>query len=352
MPLKLVSPKPGRTPFYWVRGTYLGCYVERSTGTSHRRLAEQIRKRTERDIERGALAEPKGHGFAAAATAYMRAGGDPRFLAPLIRSFQHTPILHIDQVAIDNAAASLYPDASAATLNRQVYTPISAVLKRAGIERQIKRPKGWRGRRLTTWLSPEQAIAAFKATDLISAPAATRAEFRILLIVLLYTGMRLGDSLKELVWERVELPPPNGPEKSGTVYLPVTKSGEPRQVHLPPIVVAALEQHPRGVQRHGRVFRFHDGGRLRDMFDMTMERAGIILPPRVAFHVFCHTYGTWMRRYGGLDTHDLVKTGRWADAGSADRYAHVVVHEMARRADLLPIAADLLPLGGARRKAG
>src|SRR5829696_6622546 len=135
--------------------------------------------------------------------------------------------------------------------------------------------------------------------------------------------MRLGDSLKELVWERVELPPPNGPEKSGTVYLPVTKSGEPRQVHLPPIVVAALEQHPRGVQRHGRVFRFHDGGRLRDMFDMTMERAGIILPPRVAFHVFCHTYGTWMRRYGGLDTHDLVKTGRWADASSADRYAHV-----------------------------
>ncbi len=329
MPIKLVAPKPGRTPYYWVRGTYLGCYVERSTGTGDRRLAEKIRKHVEQDIQRGAFAGASGHGFAAAATAYMKAGGDRRFLAPLIKRLQHTPIGDIDQVTIDNVARSLYPNGSAATLNRQVYTPISAVLKHAGVERKIKRPKGWRGRKLTTWLTPEQAFAAFAATDGIAAPAATQAEFRLLLVTLCYTGMRLGDALG-LTWDRIDL-------ASATAHLPITKNGEPRLAHLPPVLIEQLRHHYHSGDRAGRVFRPHNGGRLRDLLAMTMEGAGVTLPPRVAFHVFCHTWATWMRRIAGLDTQDLLRTGRWADVGSADRYAHVVVHEMARRADLLPV---------------
>jgi hypothetical protein len=62
-----------------------------------------------------------------------------------------------------------------------------------------------------------------------------------------------------------------------------------------------------------------------------MERGDI----RVLFQVFCHTWATWMRQHGGLDTFDLVRTDRWTDPESADRYAHVVVSEQARRADLL-----------------
>ena len=82
---------------------------------------------------------------------------------------------------------------------------------------------------------------------------------------------------------------------------------------------------------------FHAGGRLRDMLKMALDAAGVVLPRRVAFHVFCHTWGTWMRQHGGLDTYDLLKTDRWTDPDSADRYAHVVVSEMAKRADLLPV---------------
>jgi hypothetical protein len=44
-----------------------------------------------------------------------------------------------------------------------------------------------------------------------------------------------------------------------------------------------------------------------------------------------------MRQHGGLDTFDLLKTDRWADPDSADRYAHVVVSDMAKKADLLPV---------------
>ena len=65
-------------------------------------------------------------------------------------------------------------------------------------------------------------------------------------------------------------------------------------------------------------------------------RAEVSLPEGTAFHVFRHTYATWMRRFGGLDTKGLLATGAWKDRKSADRYEHVVVSEDARKAALLP----------------
>src|SRR4029077_13308787 len=61
----------------------------------------------------------------------------------------------------------------------------------------------------------------------------------------------------------------------------------------------------------------------------------------VNFHTFCHTYGTWMRRYGGLDVRGLVGTGRWDSMQSAERYAHVVANEEAMAARFLPTPANL-----------
>lgn len=331
MPIKLIPPSPQRrTPYYTARGSHLGIFVDRSLKTSDRTLAKKLAKQIERDIERGAVAPRGTLGFADAASAYMKAGGERTFLAPLIRHFTNTPVTLIDQMAIDNAARAIYPNAAAATINRQVYTPVSAILKRAGIEKQIKRPIGWRGRRRTTWLTPEQAFAIFDATARIEAPAHTRLAFRVLLVTLCYTGMRLSDGLG-LRWSDVDL-------QARTAHLPMTKNGEPRLVYLPAVVVAELSKLPG--ERAGRVFAFHKGGRLYDMLDATMTAAGVILTERVAFHVFCHTWATWMRQHGGLDTFDLVKTGRWKDAESAEGYAHVVVSEVAKRADMLPIPGE------------
>ena len=46
----------------------------------------------------------------------------------------------IDQRAIDQAAIVLYPNASPATRNRQVYTPMSAILRGAGVTTALKWP--------------------------------------------------------------------------------------------------------------------------------------------------------------------------------------------------------------------
>lgn len=57
-----------------------------------------------------------------------------------------------------------------------------------------------------------------------------------------------------------------------------------------------------------KLFRFHIGGRLRKLLAQAMKRAGLKFPRRQGgFHLFCHTYGTWMTRYGGLDTYGLVR---------------------------------------------
>jgi integrase len=342
MPLKLRPPRAGRTPFYTIRGTYLGVHIEESTRTSRREIAERLKRKKEREIECGTVAVKGATTFVDAAIDYMEAGGERRFMPKLLIHFEGVPVTQIDQSAIDKAAVALYPNADSPTRNRQVYTPVSAVLKRAGIEREVKRPIGWRGRKLTHWLAEQVVFKVFQATNKIAAPVETRLNFRILLVLLCYTGMRLSDALG-LECANVNL-------KKQSALLPETKNGDPRNAYLPKVVVRELRKLPDGLNRNGRVFRFHKGGRLYDLFAMTLEIAGVVLPRRVAFHVFCHTWATWMREHGKLDTFDLTKTDRWKDQESADRYAHVVISAQSKKAELLPVSPRMKKRAGRARR--
>ena len=327
MPWKLTPPREGRSPYWFVRGKYLGIALDKSTGTSERRAAQAIFATWKRQAERGEFSkrpEPVNEPdyFIAAAVAYMDAGGERQYLDPIITRWKDKLLHNIDQIAIDTLANELYPAAPASTRNRQVYTPVSAVLKHVGLDRKIRRPKGWRGNKRTFWLKPEQAFALIEAATKIDP------EFGLLCVLLNYTGLRLSEGLG-LKCEQVELP-------REFAYIPDTKTGEPRAVYLPPVLVAALANHPRGMDRRGRLFRFHNGGRLRDMLDMACEAAGVVLPRRTAFHAWRHTYATWMRLYGGLDALGLTRTGAWTDMASVERYSHSEPTAEARRAAELP----------------
>src|SRR4051812_36869006 len=52
-------------------------------------------------------------------------------------------------------------------------------------------------------------------------------------------------------------------------------------------------------------------------------------------------YGTWMSRYGELDTFGLTRTDRWTGPRSADRYRPGDVSEESLGADWLPIECQL-----------
>lgn len=326
MPIKLIPPHkaPGGKNFYG-RGTYLGVAINRSTGVARAEVAKRVIKKWEEQIERGVFDRPEAIlTFTAAAVAYINAGGDKRPLAKLIAHFADTPLIDIGQGQIDAAAVHLFPKASAATRNREVYTPVSAVLKQAGIEQRFKRPKGSRGRELTGWLWPEEAERLFDVGRAIDR------EFGALLVFLCYTGCRLSEALK-LRCDDLRV-------ADAEALVRVTKNGDPRRVYLPPVVVAELANHPRGLERPGqRVFRYAKSGRLYALLNQAAAAAQVTLPERSAFHIFRHTYASWMRRFAGADARSLVATGAWRNERSASRYAHAVVSEEAKRADLLPV---------------
>lgn len=320
MPLKLIPPR--NSPYWSIRGTHLGVYIDKSTRLSERRAAARVLAKWRSEIESGQLTKAGEPTFSEAALAYMENGGDRRFVGPLLLHFKDLPLWKMTQSAIDAAALAIYPKATPSTRNRQLYTPISAIMKHVGVDRHVRRPKGAGGSRRLEWLSPTQAFALFAAAD------AGDAEFGILVRLLLYTGLRLGEALA-IHTDRIDL-------SGAFAYIPTTKTAEPRGVHLPPVVVAALANHPRGLDRPGRAFRFTKGSRLYALLNAALEASGVVLAHGTAFHVLRHSYASWMRRFGGLDLQGLVGTGAWADPASAARYAHVIASEEAKRADLLP----------------
>lgn len=361
MPLSLRPPRKGKTPNFEIRGTYLGCRVEVSSGTDKRSVAHKQRKRIEACIEEHGQypapevkADPERPTFLSAAIAYLRDGGSRRYVATLIKHFRETPLDEIDQAAIDHAARTLHPNVAPVTVNGYVYTPVSAILHHAGVTITIKRPKGYKGKAVTRFLLPPDAFAIIEAATRIDA------ELGRLLTFLLYTGCRIGEAL-DLKWENVDL-------GQRLAYIETSKNDDPRSMKLRQNVCDLLAPHSKPA---GRVFRFRQGGHRNFLFlNAKVTACGLApvqrpgpgekmqVPPYryswVTFHTFCHTWATWMRRFGGADVQGLVATNRWRDARSAARYTHVAAHEEWDRVDSLPEAGwgpdgeIAIPLGKAK----
>ena len=317
--IKLVPPRAGKTPNYYLRGTHQGVTVNQTTGTPNRAEAGKIRKALISEINAGVFTPRSALTFAEAGISYINAGNEDRFLTALNRHFGNMPVSMIDQAAIDNAAVTIYPKASPATRNRQVYTPMSAILKHAKVDFKLRRPKGAQGEEKTDWLRKWQAFAILKAAK------EKDAEFGVFIATLLYTGLRLSEALHLKISDlHID---------EAYAYVPKTKNEEPRALHLPPVLVAELRAHPRGLDRAGEtVFRFRKNGRLYNLKNEVQTATKI----KFDFHMFRHTWASWMRRYAKLDTKGLMATGAWKDEKSAARYQHVVVSEEMLRTNLLP----------------
>jgi integrase len=129
----------------------------------------------------------------------------------------------------------------------------------------------------------------------------------------------------ELRWTQVDL-------QNNFAYVGMTKNGEPRPVYLPSTVVAVLANLE---VKPGTVFRYSKSGRLYGLLDGVAQRAGVVIPDGIGFHIFGHSYGALMRRKAGLDTSGLVATGAWKSRSSAMVYEHAEASEEAMKAELL-----------------
>jgi integrase len=342
MSLKLIPPRRGKSPNWSIRGTYLKIYVDKSCGTDKRSVARARLADLSRQIERGEYpprppaVTPSAPTFLSAAVAYLEAGRRPRYVARLLKHFGEKPLADVDQTAIDTAAIALHPNATPATRNTCVYTPVAAILHHAGIGIKLKRPKGAKGRTVTDYLTPPDAFAIIAGAEVVDV------ELALLLKFLLYTGVRLGEALA-LTWDNVSLQ-----ERSARIRR--SKNSDPRELLLRDDLCDALRGHKKA---EGRVFRFNQGGWLKDrLLRAKLTACGLPAPARprkgqrrrlpayrlswVNFHSFRHTWASWMRRYGGADLQSLVATGNWRDLRSAGRYAHAVARDEWKRVESLP----------------
>jgi integrase len=340
MPLKLVPPRNSKTKNLYIRGTYLGVAVDKSSGTDRRPVASRILKELEGKIERGEYppreAAPHGGTFLSAAVAYMEAGKRPKYVAKLIKYFGDTPLADIDQKAIEQAAIAIHPGCTAGTWNACVYTPVSAILRHAGVEIKLRRPKGSKGRVVTDWLGPADAFGIIQAAESFDAELATLLKF------LLYTGVRLGAALN-VNREDVRI-------EEAAAWVRHQKGQPATDVKLRQDLCEPLAAHLASHDNR-RVFRFHQGGHLKhQLVRAKLAYLGLPCPARrptgwrappyklawVNFHSFRHTWATWMRKYGGCDVQGLVATGNWRDERSARRYAHAVPRDEWARVEKLP----------------
>jgi integrase len=306
--------KRRHSPNFYARGTFLKVAIDQSLGTGDRKKAEVLLAKIQKDIferqARGSIQPSET--FASAALRYMEAGYERCFVAPLLRHFGETPIDQIDQQAVDRAATAIYPKCAPATRNRDVYTPVSAIMKFAGVSWKLRRPKAPSSR--VRWLTHEEASRLI---------AACSPHLRPLVMFLLLTGARIGEALW-LDWRCVDL-------SRAHVSFPKTKNGDPRGVPLHRDLVAVLANLP---YREGEVFRKPDGapygrpsgdygqsagGKIKTAFKAALRRAGIVENFRV--HDCRHTWATW--HYA--EHHDLIalqKLGGWRTPTMVMRYAH------------------------------
>lgn len=140
-------------------------YTERSTGTGEklkaRQRVEDIYQEAYEEAHKPREDEVDSDTFSAAAISYMKNKGsqkspvdglipasrlkvraNKRYLYPIIERIGTKKLSEIDQAVVGNLATELYPGCTAATINRQLHTPIIAVMTFVGHTHDIKRPDG------------------------------------------------------------------------------------------------------------------------------------------------------------------------------------------------------------------
>ncbi len=103
-----------------------------STGTADEKEAKKI---AERIKAQNRLAKERGKdeilSFPQCVALYIKDGGEQRFLAPILRHFAKHKVKDINGLVVREAAKLLYPDAEPSTWNRQVLTPVKAIINKA-----------------------------------------------------------------------------------------------------------------------------------------------------------------------------------------------------------------------------
>lgn len=319
MPLSLYQRPNG---LWHIRGTVQRKRYDQSARTRVKAEAEAIRAKLEAEaFKRAVYGDRAVATFGEAAEGYLLAGGAPDHLTPLLLEIGQTPLKDIKQTFLDRLAQRMKPSAKPATLVRQIYTPVSAVMN-FGAEEGLCDPVRFRKPKVESrrvdYLTPAEAeiLLGFLPDHL-----------RRLVTFYLATGCRATEALA-LDWRDVS-------PKGERVVFWETKGGYARGVNLQRRARDLLPE-----RTGGAVFPHWHG---YDAVNLALRRLCARHDPNgrpvksgdkgprfrhVHCHLFRHTWATWAYACT-RDLTYLMQTGGWKSASMVTRYAHPASDDLA-----------------------
>ncbi|WP_442920858.1 tyrosine-type recombinase/integrase [Mesorhizobium sp. CCNWLW176] len=250
MPLTLFK----RGGYWYLRGSVRGIQYYSSTKTADRDAADDVRILTEgRLLQESVFGKKAVKTFRDAADSYLAQGCSPRFVAALAVRFGNSKLHAIDQTDLDGAASSLFPNTTAATRNRQIYTPFIAIWNQATKNgwadvRKWQRPRKPKGTavRSAPKRSGTEPVDYERAAQFVAKMSPAPA---MVMTALFFTGLR---PIELFALEASEV------NVDGRwIVLQSTKTGEPRGVpmheFLAPLFESLLKR--KSLDKDARIFR-------------------------------------------------------------------------------------------------
>lgn len=213
--------------------------IERSTRTCDARRARQFAKAAIETAYEALKENDPGedicedkHTFAAAAATYMKTTGNIRYMARVLEYFGTATLDEITQTNVYRAAEALYPGCTPQTWNRQLFTPVIAVMNLAAAEQlcpapSIRRPKGW---------DHKPPIRTPKDDWFDRVAVYARPELKALIYLWTLHNLRIQEAL--------DRKPEDFDPVQNTLIVERTKNGDPVQLRLSSPVSEAIKSYP------------------------------------------------------------------------------------------------------------
>lgn len=249
----------GSVPEKQADGTVARIRIERSTGTGDRKRARQAAEQIEKECwDRAYSGVGPGATFAEAALTYMETTGNTRFITPLLDHFGLTSLSAIGQDETLAACKALYPGRTPQTWNRQVFTPVNAILVLAARQGKcpppdLERPKGHDA-------LPELSLPDDDWFDKVLPHCNPRAA--ALLLTLAMRGRRISE-LTGIRSKDVDA-------DTGYAVIGRTKNGEPVLLHIPQEAFDAIDDWT----ERERFFGYSSRWTARNAIQRACTRAG------------------------------------------------------------------------------
>ncbi len=245
--------------------------------------------------------------FAHAVTRYLKkVDKNHEYLGPILDEIGLIPIEEVDQETVEELAVKLYPGRTAATLNRQVFTPICAVLNvmasKTYTPPRIKRPKGH--------LAPSNFKRPPKDWFQRVLPECPPNLAALLLFCRLH-GRRTSEACR--------ITPADLDTDKWRVTVHDTKTCQEIVLRLADAVIEQLERFPWRLNQY--VFGFSSKSRLYPALRAACERARV--PYHVPKDVGRHSFATGSLAEG-RSLKELKEAGRWKTIKVPDMiYGHL-----------------------------